>query len=338
MNPKVFGIILLVVGLGVGLYFINSGGAAKFQSIFANTPGSPVATSSSTASSTRTAGSPASSSSTASSSTNPVVAFFEALFSVHSGPPSVPTVGGPGFGGGSVATGGSAGASTNPSPTPPAGFTASQLSPYYQQVHFSGVSTYEISIGTYGNYGTPTGTIDITGWEIKANHGGEFIPQVAEIYNPDGLNTMSDIVLTTNQTNYVNFYANSAPINVRLNECLGYLNTPQQFNPPFPDDCPSDVNRSQISSFTGTCQNYLLSIGSCQAPDRDALFLTHDYQCENYIQNKFTYQSCIMLHATDSGFLSNEWHIWMGSSPIDSYHDNVELLDKNGLLVDYYTY
>jgi hypothetical protein len=65
---------------------------------------------------------------------------------------------------------------------------------------------------------------------------------------------------------------------------------------------------------------------------------TNDYACMNYIENNFTYRSCFNQHSADANFLSNQVWVWTGSSPVNQYHDTVRLLDKNGLLVDIYTY
>jgi len=335
MNPKIIGILVLIVGLGVGLYFINSGGGAKFGSLL-QPPGSSSSTLTATPSTT-TAVSGVSSTASASSSGFSWASFFSSLFAVHNFP-TIPTVG-PGSGGGS-GSGGSAGSGggTNSGVTPPAGFTVAQLSPYYQKVRLSGVSRSEITISTYPAFGTPTSTVDITGWEIKTNRGGEFVPQVQNIYEPTGVPIQSDIILALNQVNYVNLYSNSSPANLRVNSCMGYLNTPQQFNPGFVYTCPQ-IDTSQISQFSGSCQNYIRSLYNCQSPDfGSSYFPRNDYQCEDYLRGKYNYTWCVSAYASGPNFLSNEWRVWMGTTPLDPYHDIVKLVDRNGLLVDVYSY
>jgi hypothetical protein len=356
MNPKVIGILMLVVGLGVGLYLINSGGAAKFGSLF--TPPGESASSSTSASTTISnpamgfeqsssqSSAPSSSSSTSGFSWT---TFFSSIFGAPHGFANIPTVssvnGGSGsnYGGsGSGNTAGVSGSSNSSNSsggiTPPAGLTVSQLSPYYQKVHLSGVSQGEITVSTYPAYGTPTSTVDITGWEIKTNRGGEFIPQAANLYYPVGQSPESDIILALNEPQYVNMYSNSAPQNLRINACMGYLNATHQFNPGFSYDCPA-VDHSQLSQFTGACQNYIMSLYDCQSPDfTNYYFPRNDYQCEDYLTGKYNYNWCVSTYASSPNFFGNEWRIWMGATPLDPYHDNVELLDKNGLVVDIYHY
>ncbi len=225
----------------------------------------------------------------------------------------------------------------------PEGFTADELSPYYGQVRFGGVSpSYSYYYGSYGQitlYAYPvnqSSSIDVTGWEIKGNQGGEYIPQAVNIYDPLGLNPSTDIFLKS--SDYLNLYSDSAPVNLRLNECVGYLPNQSQFNPSLPQNCPY-VDWSEIQTFSGACQNYILSLGSCQRPNFNSFSIPqNDYACLNYLNTHFNYLSCFNAHYGDSGFLSHEVRVWMGASPIDQFHDRVELLDRNGLLVDLYTY
>lgn len=236
----------------------------------------------------------------------------------------------------------------NPNLTPenvPPGFTMDQLSPYFQEVRFGGLgavpppelgSTAYGTITLYTSYGNPSTTIDVTGWEIKTNRGGEYVPQAITYYDPLGLNPPSDIVLRSGD--YVNIYSSSAPLNLRQNECIGYLPNLGQFNPPLPQVCPP-IDTNDIQSFSGACQDYIYSLGGCQSPDLSSPQIpAYDYSCRQYLTNRYTYKWCYDTYFTDPNFLSNEVDVWTGSSPLDQYHDQVELLDRNGLLVDYASY
>lgn len=223
----------------------------------------------------------------------------------------------------------------NPQDIPP-GFTAAQLSPYFHQIRFGSVSygpSGQISIMTSFSQGQ---SVDVTGWEIHANYGGEYLPQAVNIYDPSGLAAPSDIRLKPGDI--LNLYATSAPTNLRLNECTGYLNDTNQYSPQLPNNCPY-LDRGAVQYFTGACQNYLSSIGACQQANLgDPRIPQNDYSCRDYIANHFTYHSCFEDHEADANFLSNEVRAWMGASPVDQFHDRVLLLDRAGLLVDIYTY
>lgn len=232
----------------------------------------------------------------------------------------------------------------NPADIPP-GFTANQLSPYFHEVRFGGASaapppqlgsTAYGTITLYTSYANSSTTIDVTGWEIKTNRGGEYIPKAVNYYDPLGLNPPTDIVLKNGDT--LSIYSSSAPVNLRLNECIGYLPNRSQFNPELPQTCPS-IDTSGIQSFSGACQNYIMSLGGCEQPDLSSPQIpAYDYSCKEYLANRFNYRWCYDTYFSDPRFLSNQVEVWMGSSPLDQYHDQVELLDRNGLLVDFYSY
>jgi hypothetical protein len=235
-----------------------------------------------------------------------------------------------------------AGSSSTPAVDPsqiPAGYTIAELSPYFHQVRFGGISA-----GTAYYYGTitldtqlnPGEEVDITGWQIKGNDGGEYVPQAVDLYDPSGLTAPSDIILQTNDT--VSIYSSSAPVNLRLNECIGYVTPMINSNPSLPLTCPY-VDRSAIQNFTGACQNYIESLGNCQQPNLTNPEVPRtDYACQDYLENNFNYKSCFQEHVSDPNFLSNQVWVWTGSNVVDPDHDTVRLLDKNGLLVDIYSY
>jgi len=221
----------------------------------------------------------------------------------------------------------------------PKGFTVNQLSPQYHEVRFDGISG-----ATAYSYGriylaanmAKSVTVDVTGWQIKGNDGGEYIPQAVNIYDPSGLTAPGDIQLQAGQ--YVYLYSSKGPFNLRLNECIGYIGQENHLTPALPNNCPYP-NRSAITSFTGACQNYISTIGQCVVPNlNNTAIPENDPACRAYIENNFNYWSCFNAHEGDANFLSNEWWVWMGASPVDPYHDTVDLLDRNGLLVDIYSY
>ncbi len=220
----------------------------------------------------------------------------------------------------------------------PAGFTASQLSPYFKEITIG--SSYSGFSGTYGQITLSTNlsqneSVDVTGWELKSNHGSEYVPQAVEVYQPSGFAPAADIQLSEGQTLYL--FSNAGPINLRLNECIGYMQRDLNTNPQLPLTCPY-INQSQISSFTGSCQNYIESLPACTVPDNnDPRVPPTDYACQQFLNN-LNYGGCFSQHYGDADFLSNQWWAWTGNNIADPYHDNIQLYDHNGLLVDEYSY
>jgi hypothetical protein len=320
-------VIILIVALGVGLYLYNSkvlvSGIGDFSAFVSPHAGSSTA-------------------STSGSSASATPSFWSFLgvsgFSPQIVGPSIP----PGEPQTYLSAPPSDSSGANPiNPADiPAGYTAAQLSPYFHEVRIG-----SISAATFYNYGTitlqdesynSTGTIDVTGWMIKSNIGNEFVPQAVDLYDPTGLAPATDILMKDGDTVYL--YSSSAPFNLRLNECTGYMAHVANFVPAVPNTCPY-IDQSQIQSFTGQCQQFIQSIGQCQTPDMSSPQVPqNDYACMQYLENNFTYRSCFNAHSADANFLSNQVWVWTGANIVDQYHNTILLLDKNGLLVDLYNY
>jgi hypothetical protein len=344
MSGKIKFIIIVIVGLGIGPYLYSSGaftkGVGGFNAVF-----SPPSSSSTHGTS----------SSTASSSGGPSFWSFLGLPSTGSHPagPSIsppdqqaPIITAPpgGSGGYSGTVNTNPAVNSNPNLNPaniPPGFTLAQLSPYFHEIRLSSVAPgtpfyYGTIILSDENYNNPSSTIDITGWEIRSKDGGEYIPGAIDVYDPSGLTPASDIIMKLGDDAYL--YSSSAPFNLRLNECVGYIANVAKFEPPLPLYCPQ-VDQSQIQNFTGECQEYIDTLNGCAQPNMESSQIPqNDYACRDYLENNFNYRSCFEDHDHDPNFLSNQIFVWTGSNVVDQYHDSVELLDRNGLLVDLYTY
>jgi hypothetical protein len=321
-------IIILVLAAGLYVYHLGASGKLTFTSLFPN-------------------------SSSSSSSPFSLIPLFR---STETGPqgPAGPSGGGgtyigPTQSGGSGSAAGTASApsitidpSTIPASEIPTGFTAAQLSPYFREVQFAGVSAGNaVAYGTIGLHAqfthyNATGTIDITGWHIETRGSGEYIPQAIDVYDPSGLTPPSDIRLANGDTAYL--YSSSAPFNLRLNECIGWIAHEANFKPALPQSC-AKPDESQVSAFTGGCQEYVETLSGCSQPKLpNALVPQTDYACQDFLNDNFTYKSCFDEHDSDPNFLSNQVWVWMGGNVIGQYHDTVDLFDRNGLLVNQYSF
>ncbi len=153
---------------------------------------------------------------------------------------------------------GSIAASSIPASEIPPGFTAAQLSPYFKQVRFGGVSAATLynygQITLVASFYNSTGTIDVTGWRVVGHDGNEYVTQAVNLYAPTGLAPESDIQMKSGD--YLYLYSSSAPFNLRLNECTGYMANVANFVPALPQTCPY-INYSQLQSFSGACQNFI---------------------------------------------------------------------------------
>jgi len=227
--------------------------------------------------------------------------------------------------------------------TPPQGFTKAQLSPYYQKISisylkpaysFEDTSQFVLTAGEY------EGLINVTGWKIKTNKGQLFIPPAVNVYYPDRTPAEGNILLKAGE--YLVVYNTKSPLgrNFRLNKCTGFFNSEFNFEQGLPNECPALYNQNDIVTFSGKCQSFIMSLGSCQAPTADEInsMTSEGTDCRAYL-NRFNYSFCFNQHYLDSDFLSREWRVWLNTSmPFDPQHDRVLLFDLQGLLVNEYIY
>lgn len=226
-------------------------------------------------------------------------------------------------------------------PTPPSGFTVSDLSQYFDGVRIASVRRPDrYGIGgeltiTVGS--TVSSGVDVTGWTIRSNRGSITIAGANATVNPVN---QSRIVIRPN-TSAV-FYAawSSFVKNIELNTCSGYLNDLYAVAPELPNSCPRPA-RSELVSFSGECQNFINSLSSCEVPDPAELNRftgSRDAGCRTFMNN-FTYERCVARYRDLPNFYSDGWRVWMGLElKFDPSHDRLFLLDTAGKLVDEYIY
>lgn len=222
----------------------------------------------------------------------------------------------------------------------PEGFSEADLSPHFGKIRIS--SAYAGSGISYGRVVLSAGfdiggRINVSGWELRANRGGQFVPQAISLYDPTGLASEGDIFLGSGEA--LTLYTTQSAIgkNLRLNKCIGYLENTNKFTPSLPLACPYLGNEPEVSVFTGRCQDYVRSLGSCRLPDADPDVPSGDYACESFLDS-INYRGCFERHRGDPDFLSRDWWAWTGRRFLDERHDRILLLDRDGKLVDVYSY
>lgn len=224
----------------------------------------------------------------------------------------------------------------------PLGFTAAGLSPDFGKVEISSLRRPSSS-GTGGGFALRAASaldslLDVTDWKIRANNKEEILIKGGDSYSPPV--NLVQIVLRP-RTSAV-FYAdtNSVIRNIELNKCTGYLNNVFTLDPKLPKNCPT-VNRSEIITFSGDCQDFIRSLSTCEQPTSAEINRFSDADnlaCREFLGN-FNYGSCFSEHSKDSNFYSYGWRVWLDERlPFDSKHDRLLLFDEDGLLVDEYVY
>ncbi len=253
-----------------------------------------------------------------------------------------PIVSPPDYGGPSVPSGTTAvsGGKTGVSPVKvPAGFTRDQLSVYFGLVRFDRVEPGDnTGLEHIVLHASPKAgeTINVTGWTLQANRAAQVIPQA--ISSLDLLHPTLEGDIRLSAGNILRIYStrSAAGASFRLNRCTGYLQNHFSFVPSLPQECPA-VNRSDIVTLTGSCQQYMLSLKTCQEPVIGRIPGGSDSLC-SYYANTLNYLGCVDRYKSTPNFYSQEWRVWTGSPFLDDLHDRLLLLDRSGKLVDIYIY
>lgn len=329
LGPKIIIVLFVIAVIGAILFIAKSGVVSKLESISNLFPYSTSTASTSTSgSSTSTA---------AKSASLPWYLQPSSPSPESNGQQQLPWYLQGGSSGGNGSPLGQATVSPSDIPT---GFTASDISPYFHQVRLSRVSagySYNSSgqVSLSANF-SGSGAVDVTSWTIKANRGGQAIGTAVDVYEPAGANPEGDIYLASGDVLNIYIGTYSVGPNLRLNKCIGYLANSFKYAPSLPSDCPG-LDKSGTYGFTGQCQNYISSLGSCDLPSSNPPVPQNDYGCLAFL-NSINYRGCFDKHRGDADFLSHEWRMWVNGRFLDVDHDTVELLDRQGKLVDIYKY
>lgn len=228
----------------------------------------------------------------------------------------------------------------------PEGYGAGDLSPLFRKVRISSVRVATRA----GTFGGPTAdmvtlkeaigggdtAVNLTGMRLKTNSGTYLIPRAAKVYKTTGA-ALANVTLADGQSALL--YGSKSPVGANFmgNACMGYLNDRYTFVPRLAGVCAKPT-KSEIATFSGACQDYILKLGTCREGDpADSRIPSSDAACRSFVAS-ISYEGCVERRQADAKFLTNVWNVWAGDLPLDPLHDRVLLLDQNGKLVDYRLY
>ena len=161
-----------------------------------------------------------------------------------------------------------------------------------------------------------------------------------------------DVVTGSSGTNY--------PYKVtsfKENECTGYLTQQTaddySFTPGLEKSCVQPRNEPVNGSLDQKCQIYIESMSSCHTPKYNTVDSKGNVcnncvdgtsslssACVAYIQQHFSYESCLAVHENDTNFYGSVWHVYLGRSfeLWAANHEVITLYDTSGKVVDYNSY
>jgi hypothetical protein len=186
--------------------------------------------------------------------------------------------------------------------------------------------------------------ISITNWRLESSvtgkgdsiEGGSYLPYSSQVNfeNVIALESGDKAIIITGRS----------PIGVsfRLNQCTGYFEQFQDFNPSLPRKCPDpvdDLPNLGVGDLANACFDFIDRLPRCQIYLK-ALPGNLGGSCLNYINQKINYNSCVDTHKDDINFYSNEWRIYLERDE-ELWRDKreiIKLIDHKGRVVDAVSY
>ncbi|MBU4338515.1 lamin tail domain-containing protein [Patescibacteria group bacterium] len=183
-------------------------------------------------------------------------------------------------------------------------------------------------------------SIDITGLVVK-NQKNEtaYLPKAVEVLYLQAGDLAKNLILEPGKTVIIFSGPSPAGKNFRLNKCAGYLNYYYNFLPRIREECPKPIEQ-ELAGFNRNCRDYVKNLKACAPPNTADIKVTYDSQCANYLISAFNYSNCVARYQIDPDFLKNDWYIYLNRSSgfWNDLRDEAKLLDKDGNLIDSYSY
>lgn len=243
-------------------------------------------------------------------------------------------------------------------------FLEGDASPYQDLISFSGGSPQRrlvpeeyVRIRSSSSLENP---VNITGWRIESVITGNYgtIPGATAFPAQGVVNSATPLMLGPSQTVVVNSGRSPLGVSFRDNQCVGYLDPRDRFDPRLSSQCPDPEREFETFGFPPAetrdedyedCREYIdRYIDRCEIDreeidekDEDIDLLPLPDQCVTFIREELTYPGCVANHRSDENFFENEWRVFLGAGAAELWREDDEilrLLDAQGRVVDVWQY
>jgi len=192
-----------------------------------------------------------------------------------------------------------------------------------------------------------TELVNITGWMLRSTKTGHQASIGKAVLLPSSYAATSvkgedPIVLRPGDRAIIATTRSPIGNSFLINKCTGYFNQYQTFNPYINQSCPAlrdEPMPAAPNALNDACLNYINSWPTCgnqlrNLPER----LSHE--CQTWIIEHATYNSCVSLHQPDADFFSSEWRIFLNRTETlwKTQRETIQLLDADGKVVDEVSY
>jgi hypothetical protein len=168
-----------------------------------------------------------------------------------------------------------------------------------------------------------TSPINISGWTLTGTSTGQTItiPQSTGLYLSNAVNDNTNVILSPGERAYIITGRSPIGFGMHANVCSGYLSQFNNFIPGLYTQCPAPRDEQAVTTIPRTinnnnCFDLIDSLGTCQVYTQ-TLDNTYSSQCQDFIETKLNYQSCVDIHKNDTNFWSpNEWYVYLNHDEV----------------------
>lgn len=194
--------------------------------------------------------------------------------------------------------------------------------------------------GGFYDYGTnKQKSISLDGWTVENNSGNRrLIPQASSVQLID---SPGPILLSPGEQIYL--FSGDSPFGAsfRENICSGYFNESSDFNPPLQERCPEFTNEDLLKQkFNSLCVDLIDRVPVCRQVRIGFEESAAGNDCIQFTSEHINYAGCVKDYMDKDGFFTGQWRVFMkfGQKLWNPLHDRVIIRDKDGLVVDEYSY
>jgi hypothetical protein len=179
----------------------------------------------------------------------------------------------------------------------------------------------------------------LTGWILVGKQGLDIkIGQGAYLVYSAQVNPQQDIFLQPGEKAVIVTGESPIGTSFRLNKCTGYFEQFQDFEPSLPKDCPEPEDENLPSNLNDQCLDELERLPRCE------MLISIPWElsipCQNYINDKINYKTCVEAHKNDADFYKPDWRIYLGRNEElwKNKRETIILKDENGKIIDWKSY
>lgn len=179
----------------------------------------------------------------------------------------------------------------------------------------------------------------ITGWALEGKQGLDIaIGQGTYLIYSAQINPQEDIFLYPEEKTFIITGESPVGTSFRLNKCTGYFEQFKDFYPSLPKECPYPKDEDLPANLNDKCLDYIEGLPRCEAVISIPWNLSS--ACQDYINEKINYNTCVELHKNDPDFYKQEWRIYLGRGEElwKEKRESIILTDQNNKIIDWVSY